>query len=156
MEAIAERHSRAVLVALALALLLRALLGLADAVAIFQGGVRAIPIPEGVALTSPSPLWPLVLAATALAGAAGLPMRTLVGWSLAVIACVACLTSGIADLGSMRPGWPLRDVGFWIFFAANVVVPAAVLAILVALRSWFVDLARRSRSLPRRAPGARR
>jgi hypothetical protein len=152
-DGIAARPSRTILAALALALLVRAVLGLADAVAIFQGGVRAIPVPETVALSSPSPLWPFTLAVLTLAGAAGMPTRSLTGWVIALVACIAYLASGIADLGSLRPGWPLRDLGFWVYFGVNLVVPAAVLAILLAVRAWFVPSPRHSPGFMRRTAG---
>ena len=135
---VAARHSRLVLVALALALLVRALIGLADTVAIARTGVMAIPMPESVAVAPPSPLWSALFALLALGGGIGVPGRTLLGWVLGVVACVAYIISGIADLGMLRPGAPLGDVGFWIFFVANLVVPALVLTGLMAARAWFM------------------
>ena len=129
---------RAVIAALALALLVRAILGAADAVAIARGGVRIVPVPESVALSTPSPLWPAFVAALAVVAAARLPFVGIVGWVLAVATCVASLVGGIADLGLLRPGAPLADAGFWIFFAVYLVVPAAVLTALLAVRDWFV------------------
>lgn len=136
-DGVAERHRRPIVLALALALLVRAVLGFADAIAIARGGVRVIPTPEAVAVSTPSPLWPALLAVLALAAGARLPSREMLGWVLAVAACVGYLVSGIADLGMLRPAAPLADVGFWLFFVANLVVPAVVLAALLAAREWF-------------------
>lgn len=136
----AERHRRLIVAALALALLVRAVLGLADAVAIARGGVRVIPVPETVALSTPSPLWPALFAALAFAAGAALPRRDMPGFGLAVAACVAYLASGIADLGMIRPAAPLADLGFWLFFIANLVVPAVVLAALLTTRDWFAPV----------------
>ncbi len=137
-DALAQRHRRAFLVVLALALLARAALGLADTIAILHGGVPAIPMPDTVAVSPPSPLWPALFASLAFLGAIGLPGRRVIGWGLAVVACVSYLISGIVDLGLLRPGAPLGDPGFWGFFAANLVVPAVVLAALLGTRTWFV------------------
>jgi len=137
-DGVAERHRRGILLALTLALLVRAALGIADTVAIARGGVFALPGPEVVAITPPSPLWPAVFALLALGGALGLPIRALAGWILGIAACVAYLVSGIADLGILRPGALLTDPGFWAYFVAYLVVPGAVLAALVAARAWFV------------------
>ncbi len=139
-DGVAERRRRAVLGALALALLVRALLGLVDAVAIARGGVVALPTPEAVAVAPPSPLWPALFALLALGGGIGVPGRIPLGWVLGVSACVGYLISGIADLGMLRPGAPLGDVGFWAFFVANLVVPAVVLAGLLTARGWFMPL----------------
>ena len=124
--------------ALTLALLVRAALGIADSVAIARGGVFALPGPELVAIAPPSPLWPAVFALLALGGALGVPGRTLSGWILGIAACVAYLASGISDLGMLRPGALLADPGFWAYFVAYLVVPGAVLAALVAARRWFM------------------
>ena len=138
MNGVAARHSRLVLVALALALLVRAFMGLADTVAIARSGVMAIPMPESIAVAPPSPLWSALFALLALGGGLGVPGRTLLGWMLGVVACVAYMISGIADLGMLRPGAPLGDLGFWIFFTTNLVVPALVLTGLLAARAWFM------------------
>ena len=140
--------------ALALVLLVRAILGMADAIAIARGGVRIVPAPESVALSTPSPLWPAFLAVLALAAAIRLPARDVVGWTLAIATCVAYLISGIADLGMLGPGAPLADAGFWIFFAVSLVVPAVVLAVLLAVREWFLPPPTRRRGGWPRSPRA--
>ncbi len=156
MNGVAARHSRVVLLALALALLVRAFMGLADTLAISRNGVMAIPMPETIAVAPPSPLWPALFALLALGGALGVPGRTLLGWALGVVACVAYMISGIADLGMLRPGAPLGDAGFWIFFGANLVVPALVLTGLLAARSWFMPKPAAPSHLAGRWPRSRR
>jgi hypothetical protein len=137
-ERVAERHDRALLALLVVALLLRTALGLVDTVALMQGGVPTIPMPETIAVAPASPFWPATFALLALLGAIGLTSRLTLGWGLGVAACLGYLVSGIADLGSLRPGAPLGDAGFWLFFAANLVVPAAVLVGLLAIRHRFM------------------
>ncbi len=82
---------------------------------------------------------------------------------VAVAACVGYLITGIADIGALRPGAPLGDPGFWLFFGANLIVPGVVFGVLVGLRSWFMPvraaLPGRSRlpaRLPRRGGGSGR
>jgi hypothetical protein len=153
------RHRRGVLAALTLALLVRAVLGFADLAAIAHGGVFELPLPQPVAVAPPSPMWPALFALLALGAAIGLPVRAPAGWVLGIGACVAYLVSGIADLGMLRPATPLADPGFWAFFVANLLVPAIVLAGLVATRAWFMPAATPARlvgrwagRVPRRRP----
>ncbi len=140
MTGVAERHDRGVIAALSLALLARAVLGFADSVAITRGTVLDLRVADVVAVAPASPLWPALLAALALIAAAGIAVRTLVGWVVAVAACVGYLITGIADIGALRPGAPLGDPGFWLFFGANLIVPGVVFGVLVGLRSWFMPV----------------
>ena len=149
MDGVAERHRRGILAALTLALLARAVLGFADLAALVHGGVFDLPMPQSVVVAPPSPLWPALFALLALGGAAGLPVRAPASWILAIAACVAYIASGIADLGMVLPGAALRDPGFWAFFIANLLVPAGVLAGLVATRAWFRPAANPARLVGR-------
>ena len=154
MTGVAERHDREVVAALSLALLARAVLGFADSVAITRGSMLDLPVADAVTVAPLSPLWPALLAALALIAAAAIALRALVGWVVAVAACVGYLVTGIADIGALRPGAPLGDPGFWVFFVAYLVVPGIVLGVLVAVRSWFMPV--RPGLVPRGLPGRSR
>lgn len=127
---------------LSVALLARGLMGVADTIAIAQGGVRAMPLGETAVMTGSSPLWPALFAVFALAGAIGLAGRARLGWILGVAACLAYLTAGIGDVALVQPGTALVSPSFLLLFTADLIVPAAVLAGLMALHVHFVRVPR--------------
>jgi hypothetical protein len=138
---------------MAAALLIRALMGLADAIALAQGGVRTVPIGGGVGLAATSPLWSAVLAFLALVGAAGLVARWPVGWLVALGACVGYLLSGLGDLAFVASAAAVNGRDVAVLVVANVVVPVVVIAGLLWTRPAFLPPARgpgvtRVRALP--------
>jgi hypothetical protein len=146
---IVERHRDLLEWVLVLALIVRGLLSAADAIAIAQGGVRLIPLGQAVAIGSPSPFWPTLLAILSFAGAIGLAARQPIGWLLGVATCLAFVISGIGDLGMVELGAVADSPGFWFFFVADLVVPLVCLALLVALHRTYLPGA--MRALPARA-----
>ena len=138
----AERHRDVLLWVLSVALLARGLMGVADTVAIAQGGVRAMPVGQAAVMTGSSPLWPALFAVFALAGAIGLAARARLGWILAVAACLAYLVAGIGDVALVQPGTAIVSPSFALLFTADLIMPAAVLAGLLALHVHFVRVPR--------------
>jgi len=129
-----DRHRRELIWAIAVALVLRGVLGIADAVSIAQGGLRVLPMTAAVGLGAGSPLWSMLWAFLAIAAGAGLLSRFLLGWALGIGASLAYLAAGIGDLGLLGAGTtPLISGSFWLLFLADVLVPGVVLAGLVRL-----------------------
>jgi hypothetical protein len=136
-----ERSHTGLLRLLAIALLGRALLSLADAIAIGTSGIGLLEL-GGVAHADGSPLWPLLWGSVALASAVLLLLRRPLGWVLAAGVCVAYLVVGVAhavDATSSVNGLP---AGVWLIFAADVLVPSLVLAGLFTVRPWLLASAR--------------
>ncbi len=161
-DSLLDRHRRELIWAIAAALALRGVLGVADAISISQGGLRVIPIGAAVGLGAGSPLWSMLWAALALAAAAGLLARFPLGWALGIAASLAYLAAGIGDLGLVGTDAPLTSGSFWLLFVADVLVPGVVLMGLVRLWPLLMQGAARRR-LPRsgsrtsrrvRAPGS--
>jgi hypothetical protein len=145
----AERSHIGLLRLLAIALLGRALLSLADAIAVSTSGIDFLEL-GGVAHADGSPLWPLLWGSVALASAVLLLLRQPLGWVLAAGVCVAYLVVGVAhavDATSSVNGLP---TGVWLIFAADVLVPSLVLAGLFTVRPWFLASARAAHP---RSPG---
>ncbi len=141
--AAAERSHGVLLRILALALLGRAALSFADAVAIATSGLGFLQL-GGIAYADSSPLWPILWGSVALASTVLLLLRRPLGWVLAAGVCVAYLVVGVAhavDATSDATGLP---AGVWLIFVADVLVPALVLAGLFTVRPWFLAAARRS------------
>jgi hypothetical protein len=136
-----ERSHVGLLRLLAIALLGRALLSLADAIAISTSGIGILEL-GGVAHADGSPLWPLLWGSLALAAAVLLLLRRPLGWILAAGVCVAYLVVGVAhavDATSSVNGVP---TGVWLIFVADVLVPSLVLAGLFTVRPWLLASAR--------------
>jgi hypothetical protein len=136
-----ERSHVGLLRLLAVALLGRAMLSFADAIAINTGGMGVLEL-GGVAHADGSPLWGVLWGSVALASAVLLLLRRPLGWVLAAGVCVAYLVIGVAhavDATSSAMGLP---VGVWLIFAADVLVPSLVLAGLFTVRPWFLASAR--------------
>jgi hypothetical protein len=127
---------------LAAALLARAVLGFADALALAGGGMRALPFGLSVGLGGTSALWSTLLAVLALLGSVGLLLRSPVGWILSVGACVAYLASGIGDIGLVGAASPIESPGFVVLFVANVVVPSVAVVGLLQVRTACLPVAR--------------
>jgi hypothetical protein len=117
------------------ALLARALLGLADGVALAGGGMRALPLGLSLGLGGTSAFWSTLLAALALMGAVGLLARWPLGWIVSVGACLAYLASGIGDIAFAESASPLQSPGFVVLFVANLVVPSLVVVGLLNVRA---------------------
>jgi hypothetical protein len=113
---------------MATALLVRALMGLGDAIALAQGGVRTLPLAGGIGLGATSPLWSALLALLALVGAVGLVVRWPMGWLVALGACVGYLISGLGDLAFVASAASLDLRDYAVLGVANVGVPAVVLS----------------------------
>ena len=129
---------------LAVALLVRAVLSFADAVAIATGGLDFLRL-GGVAHADGSPVWPLLWGSVALVSAILLVFRRPLGWVLAAGVSVAYLVVGVAhavDATSDTAGIP---AGVWLIVAADVLVPSLVLAGLFTVRPWFLAAAREAR-----------
>jgi hypothetical protein len=148
----AERSHSVLLRILTLALLGRAALSFADAIAIASSGLGFLQL-GGIAYADGSPLWPVLWGSVALASTVLLLLRRPLGWVLAAGVCVAYLVVGVAhtvDATSDATGLP---AGVWLVFAADVLVPSLVLAGLFTVRPWFLAAARRSQPTKRgRAP----
>ena len=145
-ETASARSHVALLRVLAVALLGRALLSFADAFAISTGGLGFLQL-GGIAHADGSPVWPLLWGSVALAAAVLLLIRRPLGWVLAAVVCVAYLVVGVAhavDATSDATGLP---AGVWLIVAADVLVPALVLAGLFTVRPWFLGAARQTRMM---------
>jgi hypothetical protein len=127
---------------MAAALLVRAVLGLADAIALAEGGVRALPIGAGMGLGATSPLWSALLALLALAGGVGLIVRWPTGWLIALGACLGYLLSGLGDLAFVASLAAFDPADFVVLVGGNVAMPIAVLAGLLWTRPAFLPRAR--------------
>jgi len=127
---------------MAAALLVRALLGLADAIALAEGGVRALPVGGGMGLGATSPLWSALLALLALAGGVGLIVRWPTGWLIALGACLGYLLSGFGDLAFVASVAAFDPADFVVLVAGNVAMPILVLAGLLWARPAFLQRAR--------------
>jgi hypothetical protein len=112
---------------LVVALLARALLGLADAIALSGGGMRVLPLGLSLGLGGTSAFWSTLLAVLALMGAIGLLARWPLGWTISVGACLAYLASGIGDIAFAQSAAPLESPGLVVLFVANLVVPSLVI-----------------------------
>jgi hypothetical protein len=139
-----ERSHDALLLLIAVALLGRGLLSLADAVAIATGGMGVFEL-GGIAHADGSPVWPILWGVVALAAAVLLLLRRPLGWVLGAGVCVAYLVVGVGhavDATSSHTGLP---AGVWLIFAADVMVPSLVLAGLFTVRPSFLAAARAAR-----------
>lgn len=139
-----ERAHDALLRLIAVALLGRALLSFADAIAIATGGMGVFEL-GGIAHADGSPVWPILWGGVALAAAVLLLLHRPIGWVLGAGVCVAYLIVGVAhavDATSSHTGLP---AGVWLIFAVDVLVPSLVLAGLFTVRPWFLAAARAAR-----------
>lgn len=139
---LSPRHLDVVVWLMAAALLVRAVLGLADAIALAGGGVRALPVWAGMGLGATSPLWSAMLALLALAGGVGLIVRWPTGWLIALGACVGYLLSGLGDLAFLASVAAFDPADYVVLFAANVAMPVVVIAGLLWTRPAFLFRAR--------------
>jgi hypothetical protein len=128
---------------MAAALLIRAVLGLADAVALAGGGVRALPVGAGMGLGATSPLWSAMLALLVLAGGVGLILRSPTGWIIALGACLGYLLSGLGDLAFVASVAGFDPADYLVLLVGNVAMPIVVLAGLLWTRPVFLHRARR-------------
>lgn len=148
----AERSHVVLLRVLALVLLGRALLSLADALSIGSGGIGILE-PGGIAHADGSPLWPLVWGGVALLAAVLLLFGRPLGWVLAAGVCVAYLVVGVGRAVGASSSTTGLAAGVWLIFVVDVLVPSLVLAGLFTVRPWFLAAARAGRPGPRgRAP----
>ena len=120
------------------ALIVRAGLSAADAVAVARGGVQPIPFGPSVAFGAATPFWPILWALLALAGGIGLLYRSAAGWVLAGAACLGYLAAGIGDLGLLDTSASVADPGIWYVFLVDLVIPAVVLVGLYQLRHGYL------------------
>jgi hypothetical protein len=139
---LSPRHLDVVVWLMAAALLVRAVLGLADAIALAGGGVRALPVGAGMGLGATSPLWSALLALLALAGGVGLIVWWPTGWLIALGACLGYLLSGLGDLAFVASVAAFDPSDYVVLFAGNVAMPIVVIAGLLWARSAFLHRAR--------------
>lgn len=137
---------------MAAALVVRALLGLADTIALAEGGVRTLPA-GGVGLGASSPVWSGLLALLACAGAVGLVARWSVGWLIAMGACVGYLLSGLGDLAFIASAAGVGALDVAVLIVADVGIPVVVIAGLLWTRMEFLSTSRaggspRARGVP--------
>ena len=144
----AERSHQLLLRVLALALLGRALLSFADALAIGSGGIGILE-PGGIAHADGSPLWPLLWGGVALLAAVLLLFGRPLGWVLAAGVCVAYLVVGVGHAVGASTSATSLPAGVWFIFIVDVLAPSIVLAGLFTVRPWFLAAARAGR------PGSR-
>ena len=148
----AERSHVVLLRVLAVALLGRALLSVADAMSIGSGGVGILE-PGGIAHAEGSPLWPLLWGLVALLAAVLLLLGRPLGWVLGAGVCVAYLVIGVGHAVGASSSTTGLSVGVWLIFVVDILVPSLVLAGLFTVRPWFLAAARAGRPGPRgRAP----
>ena len=141
------RHLDVVVWLMAAALLARAVLGLADAIALAGGGVRALPVGAGMGLGATSPLWSAMLALLALTGGVGLILRSPTGWIIALGACLGYLLSGLGDIAFVTSVVGFDPADYVVLLAANVAMPIVVIAGLLWTRPAFLLRARRGARL---------
>ena len=148
----AERSHALLLRVLALALLGRAMLSLADALSIGSGGIGILE-PGGIAHADGSPLWPLLWGSVALLAAMLLLFGRPLGWVLGAGVCVAYLVVGVGHAVGASSSTTGLSAGVWLIFVVDILVPSLVLAGLFTVRPWFLATARAGRPGPRgRAP----
>ena len=144
-EGVAADRSHALLLrVLALALLGRAMLSLADALSIASGGFGVLE-PGGIAHADGSPLWPLLWGSVALLGAILLLFGRPLGWVLGAGVCVAYLVVGVGRAVGASSSTTGLSAGFWLIFVVDILVPSLVLAGLFTVRPWFLATARAGR-----------
>ena len=122
-------------------LLVRGLVGLADAWTLARAGTRFIPFSEGADIGG-SPLWAAVWAIVCLAGSILLVRRHAAGWLLAAGACAAYLATGVGDV-TLFGAAATVPAGAWVLFVIDIAGPAFALALLVSVRPWFLATVRR-------------
>jgi hypothetical protein len=148
----AERSHVLLLRVLALALIGRALLSLADALSIGSGGIGILE-PGGIAHADGSALWPLLWGGVALLAAVLLLFGRPLGWVLGAGVCVAYLVVGVGHAVGASSSTSGLSAGVWLIFVVDILVPSLVLASLFTVRPWFLAAARAGRAGPRgRAP----
>ncbi|MFI5261072.1 MAG: hypothetical protein ACHQZR_00790 [Candidatus Limnocylindrales bacterium] len=136
-----SRSHDTLVLALEAVLLVRGLLGLADAWTLVRTGARFIPFSDGAAIGG-SPLWAAVWALVCLAAVPLLMRRHAAGWLLAAVACTAYLATGVSD-APLFGATATVPAGAWILFAIDVGIPALARARLISVRPWFLAVARR-------------
>ncbi|HEX5465394.1 MAG TPA: hypothetical protein VFW92_01835 [Candidatus Limnocylindrales bacterium] len=139
------------LIVLSVGLLLRGLLGLADAWSLSSDGVRFIGLEATLSLGVGSVGWSAGWGAAAIAAGLLLLGRRALGWLVAVAACVAYVVIGIGEVAQVTGSAPgasgtAISLGVWLFFLVDLAVPAVLLALLFTVRPWFLARSR-SRSV---------
>ena len=132
---------------LALGLLARGLLGLLDAWSLGTTGVRVVGPDAAISLGGGSVGWSIGWGVAAIVAAVLVFRRRALAWLLAAATCAAYLVTGIGEAVQItRPaegGAPAAlSLGTWAIFLVDLAAPAVLLAMLFAVRPWFLAVSR--------------